>query len=568
MSIPAKKVPAKTASAEAEKHRKQPSFPMNYAATFSKSAIASAGRWLSAGLGCLAVSLLLAWVSTGFQNLQGWVSFLILALLSAGLLWLGWRAVEITEGTPLPQRLAILLLAAAGLRLAAGVLWFILLPGLGHGSEGELAGYVMADAWQRDGTAWQLAHSGAPMWTAFTGYRIADQYGGLLFISTVIYRYLGSAGHQPLLIVLLAAALSASAVLFTWAFARRAFSSPVAWIAAGLLALYPEAVLLGSTQMREAFLIPITAAAFYGLFSYAQRHSWVGVAWIIGAILAGLPISPPYTILLLAALVITALFTGQIPLRGKFFHRRGLWAVLGVLLLLGLAGLWAAWQQFAPDDMSNPVSVILWWIKKSAEWQAHLAERSSGKIQALFDRVPGWLHIPILLGYGVVQPFLPAAIIARSESPIWYWIAIWRSSGWTLMLPLVLYATLRAWDKKNTAKLPRVLGLLVWIVILIASFRAGGDQWDNVRYRTTFIGLQVVLAAWAFYEQRREPDPWFRRAVVGVLLILAWFLPWYLWRYFSFDWPVKDVLHTIGLGIASALIYALIDRARMKQRKA
>jgi hypothetical protein len=103
---------------------------------------------------------------------------------------------------------------------------------------------------------------------------------------------------------------------------------------------------------------------------------------------------------------------------------------------------------------------------------------------------------------------------------------------------------------------------MVWITILIASFRGGGDQYDNPRYRVTFIGLQAILVAWALFEQRRAEDPWLRRALVGLLLVLIWFIPWYIRRRYDFYWPVQDVFKTVGAGLACAVLYFIYDWAR------
>jgi hypothetical protein len=51
--------------------------------------------------------------------------------------------------------------------------------------------------------------------------------------------------------------------------------------------------------------------------------------------------------------------------------------------------------------------------------------------------------------------------------------------------------------------------------------------------------------------------------LVGVGLVLAWFLPWYLHRYLLLEWVVLDVFKTFGLGIASAVLYWIWDWARL-----
>ena len=96
------------------------------------------------------------------------------------------------------------------------------------------------------------------------------------------------------------------AILFTWAFARRAWREQVSRLAAWILFLYPEAILLGSSQMREAFLVTLIIAAFYGLLRYERDRSLTGLAWMLAPLALCLPFSPPVAALALAALVFLA----------------------------------------------------------------------------------------------------------------------------------------------------------------------------------------------------------------------------------------------------------------------
>jgi hypothetical protein len=528
--------------------------------------------WLSTALTGLVVVLLggglaffLAWVSSGFLAAPDWWSFAGAILASLAILVIGWYLLRISESQPLPRWLAGLVLGAAVLRLAAGVIWMVALPSGGHGSSPEMAGYVMSDAYQRDQTAWKLGNSNKSLLKSFTDYHKADQYGGLLFISAGVYRYLGGAQHAPLLMVVFAAAISALAVLFTWAFARRVWDSRVANLAAWGLALYPEAVLLGSSQMREAFTIPLACAAFYGLARYRQQHNWVSVAWILVPILLYLPFSPPFAALLLALLGLAALFMGPAIKLSSLVHQRWFWFLAGILAVTAAVGVWASWKQLAPG-VHNPLELVPWWIQKTAEYQVHLTKITSGWIQKIFKNTPTWTHVPFLVGYGVLRPFLPAALIVTSQSAVWPWITLWRALGWTVLLALLLYAPLRAWVKNNTDRFTRILLIIAWLTILLASFRGGGDQDDNPRYRAAFIGIQIALAAWAWIEQRRLADQTFRRVMVWLGLILAWMLPWYLRREYPIYWPVVDLFKTLGLGVATAALYTLWDWVRRQPR--
>jgi hypothetical protein len=358
--------------------------------------------------------------------------------------------------------------------------------------------------------------------------------------------------------VVVTAAFSSLGVLFTWALARRAWGITAGWLAAWILALYPEAVLLGSSQMREAFTITLTVVAFYGLLRFRSEHSPASLAWISIPILLYLPFSPLFAALLTAALILTAILTSG-TINSNILRKRRFWLVLGSLAILILAGLWLALKQFTPAGMNNPLEMLSWWLRKSAHLQAYLAEHASGWIQKIFDNTPEWTHLPLLLAYGVVQPFLPAALVVGSQAPIWRWVTLWRSLGWTILLAFMVYAPFLAWRRKGDPGFARALVLVVWVVILVASFRGGADMWDNPRYRATYAGLQAALAAWVLFQNRRGSDPWLRRAFLFVSAIVVWFLPWYLRRYTAFEWPVVDPFKTFGLGFFTACLLTLWD---------
>jgi hypothetical protein len=510
--------------------------------------------WLAAATGLVLAALFLAWAASGFQQFNGWQNLLAALLLGAGILWLGWRSLA---GEHPPNWLAVLLLLAAGLRLGLGVLWYTALPAWGYQNPVERAGYVMQDAYERDTAAWELAASDAPLWRAFNDYRASDQYGGLLFLSALLYRTLGGPAHQPLMMVAFGAAFSALAVLYTWAAARRLVQARAADLAAWGLAFYPEAVLLGSSQMREAYTITLAVMALYGLLRYHQDRRLTGLFFLLGALLTCLVISPPAAVLILFLLLAVALTLDKF----RLLRSRRLWLILVCLTLLAGVVLWLAWGQIAPEGVSSPPGMVSWWLRKAADLQAYETRQASGWIQKIFRETPAGLHLPMLVVYGAARPLLPAALVAGG-APIWRGIAIWRALGWSILLFLLLYA-LWVWlrDNRRTAVMG-ALQLVVWVVILVASLRSGGDQWDNPRYRATLAGVQVMIAAWGLVAGRQARDPWFRRALIGALLVIAWFIPWYLRRYTPLSWPVVDPFKTLGLGLISASLYFLWDWAR------
>lgn len=516
----------------------------------------------SVSLGLLA--FFLAWVSSGFAGVRGWGSFVGVLALGAAILWGGVRSLRAESP---PGWVARLTLAAGLLRLGAGVVWFVGLPVWGHGTEVQQAGYIMADAFWRDSAAWELAQSGQPLTRAFTGYRAADQYGGLLFLSAAVYRYLGGEAHIPLIMVALAAAVSALAVGFTWAFTRRWFGEQVGRWAAWGMALYPEAVLLGSSQMREAFVMTLVAAVFYGLARDWKVRGQGGLGFVLVGLGAVLALSPPLTLILLALLGIVGLGMDD----WRVLRRWKLWAALAGAALAAGVSIWLGWERIAAmvsaEQFENPWEMVAFWVEVTARWQAQLSQQASGVLQSVFRRTPEWFHLPFLLGYGVARPLLPAELFYVT-TPMWWAIGVWRSLGWTALLGLLVYAPVRAVRSGEQRNLLIGLSLAVWLTIWIATYWGGGDQWDNPRYRAAFSCLQIALGMWAAAAYRQAPDAWLRRAVAGVAIILAWYVPWYVDRYTHLDVILgvraPGVLETLGLGVLTWGVYLAWDvwRAR------
>ena len=134
------------------------------------------------------------------------------------------------------------------------------------------------------------------------------------------------------------------------------------------------------------------------------------------------------------------------------------------------------------------------------------------------------------------------------------------------MLFLLLYAPWRVfrWNDKweigsNRISISaRALVLIVWLGIVIAAFRGGGDQWDNPRYRVSFISLQAALFGWVWVAQRLRTDKWLWRVLVGTAIVMIWFVPWYLERYIYLDWPIQNVFLLIALATISVILYWII----------
>ena len=322
--------------------------------------------------------------------------------------------------------------------------------------------------------------------------------------------------------------------------------------------------------MREAVIIPLVAASFYGLARLRRERSWISLGWLLSGIVLTLFISPPFTLMLVIALFLAALAIKNdlLPpqLDGEKPHRHPYlaWIILVGVLLVVLVGGWLALRQFAPPEITNPIDVASYWIRKSVDLQAYFSKGASGWVQKIFRSTPEWSHIPFLIGYGVLRPFLPAALTVRSDAPVWQWIVVWRAAGWTILLGLLVYAFLRAWFKKGTDSFTRLLTIIIWLGILIASLRGGGDQDDNPRYRAIFISIQASLAAWGWMEQRRSHDPIFRRALITVGFVVLWAILWYLRRLYPIPGIVADPFKIILYGLACGAVYSILDWAYLR----
>lgn len=488
--------------------------------------------WLGVAL---ALDLFLSGLDPSGPPFSAWLSYLALSLVAAGLLAGGWYWVAAADR---PRWLAAALGVAFVLRLGVGLGLEATLPIWGYpDNKSNQAGYVFYDAFKRDNDAWALAASDKPLTAAFSPRYTSDQYGGLLLISATTYRLLGNHVHRPLMVVLLAAAVGALAVLFTWGFTAMTLGGGAAAVAAWIVALYPDAVLLGASQMREPFMIAGLAAALYGYARARIGDRRTALILIAVGTLFGLIVSPPFGVLIVATLL------GAVIWERRLGGRRLTLVLAGaVLLVVGLALTFRAWSAIGGLPGSNIGQVILGWLTAGADYQLRLLQEQSGIVQKVFALTPAWAHIPLATLYGLTQPFLPAALADATVPAMWI-VSIGRAVGWFAMIPFLIYGIVVSLRQARSRSLTPYLAALVVLVALIASYRAAGDQWDNPRYRTTFLAIQAAVAGWALIHARKNHNPWLVRIVVMDIAFVLIFLQWYAGRY----------LQTPSLGLNATL---------------
>ncbi|MEP7133959.1 MAG: hypothetical protein ABI904_03405 [Chloroflexota bacterium] len=500
-------------------------------------------------------------LGAGLASLQpgnwliGFASFSFLFLLSFSLFAIALRWVDAAK------TLTYILALTFALRFLVGVSLYVFLPIYGHTDADDRAGFVFTDAHRRDDEAWGLASSERPIYEAFSQKFAYDQYGGLLAFSALVYRYLSPDAHRPLMLILISAIVAAVGIPFLWRAVNQVFGEKVAWAAAWIFALYPESILLGASIMREPYLLTFSALALYGFVNSGVQElapapdsklSDSRVAprvWLALGLLGMLLVSPAIAI---AHLII---FAGWVFFANE--QRTISWKavlVFAVIFFVGLFFLSASLNRSGEFNASSPLSVVNDWLKLAVKWNAYGIERDSGWVQKLFDEMPQWMRLPFVAVYGVLQPVLPAALTHPTE-PIWQAIYILRALGWYALLPALIlsFGTGAGQGSARNRNLILWLALLSWTWVLLAALRAGGDQWDNPRYRTILFLWQAILAGVVWVWWREGRSAWFVRVIACEVVFLLVFTQWYVSRYYHWggqlSFPVMMAL-IFGLWVA------------------
>jgi hypothetical protein len=317
--------------------------------------------------------------------------------------------------------------------------------------------------------------------------------------------------------------------------------------------------------MREPFLITALAMGLAGLLrerSGDDPYWWVPS--LLGLLIA-LVFSPPFALIFLAILVLAWLWEG----RGRQQQRKWAWTIIAALGIAAAGLTVRGWTTIEGRPPGGFLNLISWWVTSGAEYQLSLLIENSGWVQKIFGLVPEWSQLLLATMYGLVQPFLPAALMDSTSALLIRTLVSWRALGWFLLLPFLLYAPLLALRKNNRRSLAFFFVLVVWITTLAVSYRDAGRMWDNPRWRVVFISIQAALAGWTWMKSIEIQSPWLRRTSVIVGFGTLAFLQWEAGRYYEF--PRLNLWNTLGLiAIFSVVFIAgsfLYDRAKVARRE-
>jgi hypothetical protein len=457
--------------------------------------------------------------------LTGWLAYSL--LLGAAAVCLG-MVLRIMKATQQVTRAA---LAAFLLRLVVGLALMILLPIAGYQTNiVTRAGYVFPDAYYRDLDAYQLADYGKPIINAFSGdLSSGDQYGGMLALSSAVYRYISPDAHRPYLIIILTALMAGLGTFFLWGACREWFGETAALTAAWIFAVYPESVLLGSSQMRESFVMAGAAIAFFSLTQMTTRIStkklpWQG--WLATAAVILFLFQPPVGLVVFITLFIALILDPNRQLSWK-----KILLFIGILAG-GMAIVFLIWANLPVLKGVQPARILFAWLQHNFNFQTFLSIRSSGQMQNLTRTAGALTKLFIVLGYGTAQPVLPAALVVPSGSWIWWLVNVFRSLGWYLLAPFLVYTLFTSLRARGELRRFQLfwLSLLVWIWIFVSAANAGADLWDTPRYRTILLVFEAALAAWGIDWARKKRDVWLIWWLLVELACVLVFTYWYLGR--------------------------------------
>lgn len=473
----------------------------------------------------LLTAVLLALFSPGSFLISLLASGLLLVLSALGL-FAAWR----WGGGG--SRLALWIGLAFFLRLGVGLFFTVALPSWGYPEPAQQAGYLFPDAWRRDTEAYQVALSDSPLLFNPRLQFSADQYGGLGLISAATYRFLSPDAHRPLLMLIPGALVFALGVPFLYRAISSHWEVPLAALAVWFYIFYPEGIFFTASQMREPYLIGLSAVGFWAALAWGENRR--------GALLAGL--------LSLAGMAL-------ISYRAGLFIAAALGLLFWIEHILGKRWGSLGWIGLAAGALAV-IAFSWYWFREVAGWDMLVTIRQSGMLESVLDKLPGVLHAPFVVLYGLLQPVLPAAI-ADPSIPLWRTVAILRAAGWYVLLPLLVYAAFTVWRAATAPESRRMIWafLLAGLWVVIASARAGGDLTDNPRYRTIFLVWLALLAAWAVRRAVQMRDPWLIRWLLVEAVFLGFFTQWYLVRYAGSDQklPFFTMLALIA-GLSGAIL--------------
>ncbi|MGB7539955.1 MAG: hypothetical protein WBM17_15550 [Anaerolineales bacterium] len=458
---------------------------------------------------------------------------------------------------------------ALGSRMAFLILAPIALLLWGYSSNRNLKGLVQLDAINAVDTAWNAAQPGNNLIDAFNRGP-GDNTGGITTMGVVVFRLLSPDVERTLLLGLFASVLTSLTVIAVYRLARGLFPPGVAKTAALIAAVFPEAVMIGSSHQQLGYMTLIFSLGLLALAGVirntdpvpgdpglpSRRNSAILLTSMIGL---GFLVGYQFAILGIMCGAVVALWLSDPKQRIGRILWIGAGVVVAVLVVIRVLS--------ALDIIPSAWDVLFkqYRFLYSMAWDEFDKLKSAGggdffqTVLLTMEKGPAFILAAV---YGLVRPALPAAIGYRNMSAeggfFWQLLNIYRSLGWYLILPVLLYGTLKSLRGLLSRKPETILMLIFWVVALVGSYRAFGDEWDNPRYRLFALAPMALLAAWAWVTQKEQKDPWFLRIVIPFAVATVSLTVWYILRdYALLAFPAIPSIALIGVITAAAFVLSV-----------
>ena len=458
---------------------------------------------------------------------QGVPGAVLLVFLSCLALYAAWRVADQNKLVGWVMVVSFLI------RLLLGVGFTVWLPEYGYDTPQQNNGYLFRDAFERDQESWGYTYNDESLLRVYKVGFDTDQYGGLLLISAILYRTLSPDFHRSVLLLIIGAALAALAIPFLWKAVRTTWTEKIAALTVLIYAFYPDSILFTSSQMREPYLLAFSAIAFWAVQTWRDHKHKSAIIFGVSSLLM-LVISSKVALFIIAFLLVWFVLVHFPP--QKRFSRIGF--LIG-LFVGGLAIAFVSWS----------------WLKTSASWEAILSIDNSGWVQKIIAEIGEQWIFPFLTGYGLVQPLLPAAI-AEPSIVIWKSIAIARALGWYIILPFIVFGFFSIQKEKESNKRWLILWMAIFMAvwILLSSARAGGDLWDNPRYRLAFLPWISLFIAWAWNLAKQLKNGWLLRCILLIWSFVLLITHWYIGRYTDWFAPLDLKIYFGVFGLLAIVI--------------
>jgi hypothetical protein len=435
------------------------------------------------------------------------------------------------------------------LRLGLGLLTTENLINWGYDQEPYQSGYLFKDAYSRDNQAWDLAISDQPILAAFSNDFFADQYGGLLALSSLIYRFFTPDAHFQMNIIFLVTMINVIGILFLALGLKEKNKEIVLSTSSKIIilifSLYPDAILFSASQMREPILLGISACLFWIIHKQEIKIWDRYVLFSLFSIFI-LLISLKIGVFIIFSFLIWMLFQ---PYRKQIKFLNTKIIILPVVVIVIIA-LFFSYN----------------WILEAGKWDALLLERNSGFVQYIVSIIGTRYRLLFASIYGLFQPVLPAALIEPSKL-FWKILNSLRALGWYLLLPILVYGIIYFF--RENEKIKKFEYLIIWSFsvfwIMLSSIRAGGDMWDNPRYRLGFLIFITYVIGVAFYQGWKTKDHWLARFFIAELVFVLFFLQWYISRYTGLfeNLPFFQMVLVLSIIFGLILITGIVKEVKL-----